>query len=407
LSKLRLALLGIALVILIGLGFANYHVSLRALGSNAFLPRWEAARQWLGLGVDPYDPAVSLAAQEATYGRPAESDYGEDLGQFLYPLHGMIFYAPFAFLPYAVARAIWLTLLELCVVAFAFAAVRLSNWQPKPWLMAVLILFLFVWYHGFHMVVQTDFAPIEGLLVVGGLLAIQRNKDTAAGILLALSTVNLQMSWLLLLFVFVWSLVKRRWQLIRWMAVSTLALLGFSLLLVPNWITGWLRQIVTLVKTADVAPPIMTISSIAPGLTFILWRVLAIALGLHLLLQWVVAISQGGRWFQWAAALTIAVGNLLMLRTTSSNFILMFPALCLIASTWSRRWGNRGNLAVAIACLILIMGLWVLYLATGSRAPESPSLFLPMPILTIVGLWWARSWITQRADLALESTSSS
>jgi hypothetical protein len=407
LSNPRLTLLGLALVVLIGLGFANYHVSLRALGSNAFLPRWEAARQWLRHGVDPYDPAVSLAAQEATYGRPAEPDYGEDLGQFLYPLYAMIFYAPFAFLPYAIARAIWLTLLEICVLAFAFVAVRLSGWRPKPWLMAVLILFLFGWYHGFHMVIQTDFAPIEGLLVAGGLLAIQRNNDRAAGILLALSTVNLQMSWLVLLFVLVWSLVKRRWQLIRWMAVSTLVLLGISLLLIPNWVVGWLRQIVTLAKTADVASPIVTIAGIAPTLTLILWRVLAIVLGLHLLLQWAVAISQGGRWFQWAAALTIAVGNLLMLRTTSSNYILMFPALCLVASTWTRRWGNRGDLAVAIACLISIVGLWVLYLATGSRTPESPLLFLPMPILTIVALWWTRSWITQRTDLTFESASSS
>jgi hypothetical protein len=243
--------------------------------------------------------------------------------------------------------------------------------------------------------------------VAGGLLAIQRNNDRAAGILLALSTVNLQMSWLVLLFVLVWSLVKRRWQLIRWMAVSTLVLLGISLLLIPNWVVGWLRQIVTLAKTADVASPIVTIAGIAPTLTLILWRVLAIVLGLHLLLQWAVAISQGGRWFQWAAALTIAVGNLLMLRTTSSNYILMFPALCLVASTWTRRWGNRGDLAVAIACLISIVGLWVLYLATGSRTPESPLLFLPMPILTIVALWWTRSWMTQRTDLMFESASSS
>ncbi|MFN3309103.1 MAG: hypothetical protein ACK44E_07820, partial [Anaerolineales bacterium] len=120
------------LLALVGLFQTNFMYSQRQPGGNDFLARWMGARYWLIEGISPYDERVSLATQIVIYGRPADREKGEDIAHFVYPLPVMIFIAPFALFDYTVARALWMTLLELCMVVIIFLALRLGEWQVRP-----------------------------------------------------------------------------------------------------------------------------------------------------------------------------------------------------------------------------------------------------------------------------------
>ena len=114
-------------LLLVGLTLANLRFARGSPGGNDYLSRWVGARAWVVKGLNPYDPQVSLEGQMMIYGRPANLAKGEDLAQFAYPLHSMIFFAPFALLPYTEARAAWMTLLELALPILVLSGMRLAD----------------------------------------------------------------------------------------------------------------------------------------------------------------------------------------------------------------------------------------------------------------------------------------
>ena len=85
----------VVIATLIGLTWANYRFAVQNPGGNDFLTFWMGARFWVMDGVSPYDEQVSIATQEMIYGRLADISKGEIRNEFVYPLHSMIFFAPF------------------------------------------------------------------------------------------------------------------------------------------------------------------------------------------------------------------------------------------------------------------------------------------------------------------------
>jgi hypothetical protein len=383
----------IVLVVIIGVGIANYQFSIRVPGGNDFLARWVGAHYWVVKGVNPYDPQVSLASQEMIYGRPADPTEGEDVAHFVYPLPSMIFFAPFALVSYPVARAIWMTLLEICLPALTFIGIQLARWKPSRRMLLIIMIFSLVWYHGFRSVILGQFAVIEAVLIAGALLAIQRRRDGLAGVLLALSIAKPQMPILLIPFVLIWAIRSKRQAIVLWMLGSLAVLIGISLLLIPNWPLLWLQQMVDYPTYTANPTPVSIIAGILPNASSLIRYGLNALLALYMFWEWALAMGKGDRWFQWTAALTIVITNLLDIRTGTTNYVVMLPALCMIFWVWDERWSKKGNIAIVALLMLLLVGLWTLFLVTVDGNLESDIMYLPLPILTLLGLWWSRWWI--------------
>lgn len=392
-------ILPLLLVLMAGLGYANYRFALQAPGGNDFLPRWVGAHLWLTEGVNPYDNRVSLAAQEMIYGRPADRSAGEDVAHFVYPLPAMLFFAPFGLLPYPVARAAWMTVLEIALPVLALIGVRLTRWKPSPVVLAALLLFSVLWYHGLRSVVVGQFAVIEALLLAAALWAIQRRQDFWAGVLLALSTAKPQMAFLLIPFVLIWAGRSRRWALIASTIGAFVALVGISLLLVPNWPILWLRQVADYPEYTALGSPISILAGLIPAASRWITIVLTGVMAGYGLWEWALATPNDDRKFQWAAQLTIVITNLVAFRTATTNYVVMLPALCLILAVPSERIGRRSALGVLVALLLLAVALWGLFLATVEGNVESAAMYLPVPLLALVGLWWVRWWARREPRL--------
>jgi hypothetical protein len=378
--------------LLVGLTLANYQFAQRAPGGNDFLTRWVAANAWVREGINPYDSEVSLRAQEMIYGRPADPVSGEDVANFAYPLPAMIFFAPFGLLPYPLARAVWMTLLEISLPLIAILGARLGRWNPPPGVLGSLMLSSILWYHGFRAVIVGQFAVIEALLMAGALLAIAGEQDVFAGLLLALTIAKPQMGFLLGPFVVLWAASRRRWWLVASSFGFLAAILGISLLLIPNWPILWLRQLADYPEYTALGSPISIIASAAPPARLWIDRILTGALVLYMTWEWSQAAGKGERAFLWAAQLTVVITNLVAFRTATTNFVAMFPALCLIFAVWSERWGRRSHLPILLTLAALLLGLWALFLSTVEGNVESAAMYLPTPALLLLGLWWVRWW---------------
>ena len=380
---------------IIGVGIANYRFSMSVPGGNDFLARWVGAHYWVVKGINPYDPEVSLASQEMIYGRPANPAEGEDVAHFVYPLPAMIFFAPLAPFSYPVARAIWMTILEISLPILALIGIQLAHWKPSRRMLLIVMVFSLVWYHGFRSVILGQFAVIEALLMTGALLAIQRRQDGVAGILLALTIAKPQMPVLLIIFVLLWAVLSKRWAIVLWTLGSLTALIGISLVLIPNWPLLWLRQMIDYPTYTTNPTPVSIIAGLFPGISLQITYGLSALLVLYMLWEWALAMGKGDRGFQWTAALTIVITNLLAIRTGTTNYVVMLPAICMIFCVWDERWGKKGNIAIVTVLMLLVVGLWTLFLVSVEGNLENDVMYLPLPILTILGLWWSRWWIVR------------
>lgn len=383
---------------LVGLTWANYRFSEQNPGGNDFLARWMGARMWLMEGISPYDERVSLATQEIIYGHPADPSKGEDKNHFVYPLHSMIFFGPFGLLEYLPARALWMTLLELCMVALAILSMRLIDWEITPLRVVVLVLFSVLWYHGARTIIIGQFAGIGALLVTLALFLIIKKHDAAAGFVLALSTAKPQMVFLVILFILWWALSNQRWEILMGFFLTMAGLIIGFVILIPNWPLQMIWQIMDYPSYTQIGSPLSIIAEGVPGIERQLNVFLHLALELYLVFEWIMARGKGDRWFLWTAFLTLIVTNLVSLRTATTNYVIMLPIVFLIWRTWSQRWGKVGQGFVIGTMALLGVGLWVLFFSTVQGNEEAAAMYLPLPIFCLVGLWWMRWWVVRTIE---------
>ena len=397
------ALVLISLLGLAGLTWANYRFSDQSPGGNDFLARWVGARKWLMEGISPYDERVSLATQEMIYGHPADVSKGEDKNHFVYPLTSMVFFAPFGLLEYLPARALWMTLLELSLAGLAILSLRLVRWSVSPVRVAVMILFSLLWYHGARTIVVGQFAAIEALLIVGALLLIQKEQDGFAGLLLALATAKPQMVVLIIPLVLVWAYSRRRWNLVWGFFGSLLGMFLVSLFFIPNWPVQMLRQLVEYPGYTDrIGSLISILAGSIPGLSKQLSIILNLFFWGYLIIEWVLTWGKDQRWFLWAALMTLVLTNFLVLRTATTNYVMMLPAVFMIFRVLEYRWPKVGVGIVWAVLLLLLVGLWVLFLNTVQGNFEQPAMYLPLPLFCLLGLWWVRWWSIRSPLMPIE-----
>jgi hypothetical protein len=395
---LKTVLIFIFIAIFAGLLYANYQFSINSPGGNDFLARWTGARYWIVEGVNPYDPEVSLAAQRMIYGRPADPAAGEDVAHFVYPLPAMIFFAPFGLFSYPIARALWMTILEMSLPILAFMSVAVARWKPSRWLLALFILFSIFWYHGLRSVIVGQFAIIEAVLLVGALLAIQRDSDALAGILLALSIAKPQMAYLLVPFVLFWAVSVRRWQIVLWTVGTMAVLVGGSLWIMPDWPIRWLQQLMDYPNYTNLGSPISIVLEFLPRGNRTVTLLVSGVLALYMLWEWFRAASKDLPWFQWAAAMTLVITNLISVRTATTNYVVLLLAFTVAFHAWEDRWAGGKWLTLGTLLTILI-GLWVLFLTTVEGNIEHPAMYLPIPFLSLAMLLWTRWWTVKTTRL--------
>jgi hypothetical protein len=387
----------------VGLTIFNYRFAEQNPGGNDFLARWNGAHEWLMNGKNPYSDEVSLVAQKLIYGRAANLAQGEDIAHFVYPLYSMIFFAPFGMMEYTLARAVFMTVLELTLVLITIVSLRMTGWKIRRFRLIGVLLFGLLWYCGIRAVILGQFSAINALLMLLGIWAIQKNQDVAAGILLTLSTSKPQMSYLLIIYVLFWALSVKRWRLIGAMAASFAFVMVGSYLLLPGWPLDWLGQILNYPTYTDrIGSTLSIIASWVPGIMTQVNFMLHAAFYLYLVFEWIRSRGKGGNTFMWMAFLTLVVTNLVAYRTATPHYVALIAPLFLVNKITEERWPRIGKWINGLIYLFLFAGYWAIFLATVRGTDEQPVMYLVVPFFLLVLMWWIRWWLVRPMRSLLE-----
>jgi hypothetical protein len=393
-NNIKYAVVMILFIIVIGvLTFVNFQFSKQNPGGNDFLARWNGAHEWLIHGNNPYTNQVSEVAQKMIYGRTANPLNGEDVAHFVYPIYSMLFFAPFALMDYTLARAVWMTVLEVAMVALTFISLRLSGWKIKPISLAGILIFSILWYCSVRTIILGQFSGINALLILISLLCIKNDHDQFAGILLALSTSKPQMSYLLIVFVLLWAIRSSRHRIWISFFVSMIIMTGVGWLLLPGWPICWIQQLMNYPGYTDrIGSIVSIIAGVTPGIKDQVSTGLMIVFYIYMLFEWLRTRGNDIPTFLWTAYVTLVITNFVAYRTATPHYVALLAPIFLVSKVIGERWGTFGKWVSGATYGIIFAGLWVLFILTIKGNDEQAIMYLPVPIITLIGLWWTRWW---------------
>lgn len=385
-------LLGAILIVLMAWG--NFQYAQQNPGGNDFLVHWMGTQVFIREGISPYSEVAAMRIQTAAYGRPAAP--GEHELRVAYPLYSIILFLPFAFITdFVLARAIWMTALEVGLVLLAFISIRISNWKPPLVFTAFFLLFSLLWYHALRPLINGNAVIFVALGIATILWAIRKNSDELAGVVMAFITIKPQLAILFIAFIMLWAIFSRRWKIIGWFLGVMVILIGFSLFLLPDWISQNLTEVI---RYSSYNPPgtlRAALSALLPGIGNRLGWVISGILVVILLVEWWFARRADLRGFLWTSCLTLVISQWIGIQTDPGNFIILYPALVLVFSLWEERWAKRAWIFSLLCMIILLLGIWILFVTTiqyDYQPIQSPIMFGPLPGLLLIMLYWVRAW---------------
>ncbi len=373
-------------------------------GHNDFMSRWEGARSFWVDGLNPYGEQASLNIQMEIFGRASVE--GEDPGFFVYPFYINFFLLPVVYMSYAWASAIWMVLLEVCLIASIFLLLSVYQWRPRPWLLALLVLWNILEYYAGRGLLLGQVGITVYLCEVLTLWALAKDRDTLAGVALALSTFKPQMGFLLLPFLLLWGLRTRRWSFVMSFTVTLGIFAALSFALQPSWLGDWIAQMrlypeYTSAAYPDTGSPVWIVMQHYLGLGTVGEWVLNIVLLVPMLWGWfTVLVQRRDERFMWVLMLTLTVTHLVALRTATTHFVVFIIPLVFYFKliTQRSRWGS---LWVALILLALLILPWLQFLITvqGRNSLEHPAMFLPPTFGLYLLLWLTRRLWWQAAPV--------
>ncbi|PKO18469.1 MAG: hypothetical protein CVU39_03250 [Chloroflexi bacterium HGW-Chloroflexi-10] len=375
-------------------------------GGNDFLVHWMGAKSFIEEGISPYSDTVALRIQTMVYGRAANP--GEHELRVAYPLYSFFLFMPFGLIKnYDVARALWMTLLELGILFTVIISLKLVNWRPGILFIGLIITFSFFWYHGLRSLINGNAVILIMFCTTFSVYSIIHKQDELAGIAMALTMIKPQVVFAILLFIVIWSIVNRRGKIAFWFfgSMAILSLLAFFLL--PDWPIQFLREVMRYPDYNPAGTPAQALAELLPGVGKQFGLGISIISGLVLIFEGWLGVRSRGIKFVWVCSLFLVLGQWLNVQTDPGNYIMMLPAIILVLGLVAERWSNRGTVMVIIFLFVFLIFPWFVFLRTvvyTYQPVQSPIMFFPVPVIILVLLYWVRWWAKNPIKHVLIST---
>ena len=392
-----------SLLILVGLGWANYHIASDGFSGNGFFIQWIGIRAMLTGGTDPYEDQVTQRIQRVV--DTADGFAEGPLARFTSPIYSGIIVLPFALIEDDVlAHTLWLTAQLVFVFITILMAVRLTGWKIAWYAFFFITLFTVFSYHVLLPWMDGGLPIwVTGFLVLF-FLSIRAGREELAGVLLALTAIQPQMVILLLVFILFWVISQRKRLMILWFLGTLVSLSIIGVLLAPGWILQYLRILFNYSANFPPGTPGVIFQTLWPGLGKQISWVFSGILAIILLIEWWLARRKDFRWFLWTACLTLVISQWIGIPTIPGNFIGLVLPLVLISAMLSERWPRGGPWVMVVVCILLFVWEWALFITDLSN-PEPQmqlNLLFPLPLVLLIGLYWVRWWAIKPRRLLME-----
>ncbi len=397
----------IFLLILFAIMVWGFHESFtsKVPGANDFYPRWRGTQLFWQEGVDPYSQTATEAIQRDMYGGRLAYET-EDQVLFVYPFYVVFLIRPLINLDYLWVQAIWLVLVQFSLLAAVVLTLRLFEWKMSPWLLAVTLLWAVLFYNSTRTIILGQFAGLIYLWIVGTLLALKYDRDVLAGILLSLTTIKPQMSYLLIPALLIWALGQKRYRFMATSLLTMLFLMGISFLFQPNWLLGFSDQLLNYPGYTSTGSPLWVLTGyylpqLGKPVEYLMIGGLLIYLFWNW--RWLPKVQADSRHFFFIVGVTLVVTNMIVIRTATTNYVIMYIPLFMILQAVSQRL-KRGDLWVALFFVVTIVFTWGLFLSTIQGDAEHPITYLPLPFFLLFALLFGKKKLvgSMEVDTSLE-----
>jgi hypothetical protein len=77
-----------------------------------------------------------------------------------------------------------------------------------------------------------------------------------------------------------------------------------------------------------------------------------------------------------------------------------------VFTCWDERWSRAGRFIVMLFLLILLIGLWALFLGTlikSDQPTQNPVMFFPLPLFMLLCLYWVRWWALRQQRCLMDA----
>jgi hypothetical protein len=361
--------------------------------SSEFLLLRESGRAFLFDKLDPYSSSVPAQVQEKVYQRAVKD--GEEPYILDIPFYLFMPYFPFALGNEMFARGIFFFFLEIALFLIVFFGMRLAGWEPAH---LHLVLFFMVSLLNFYTVNSfLNGTPTIFLLLAyaGIILSLQYYQDELAGVLLVYTCIQWEISGAFFLLITFYVFRSHRWRVLLGFVMVSFVLMLISYLWYPGWTIPFLRAAYNN-WTADFGLSMRHIAQYLwpqqPVLIgWILTGITVIILGY----EWNKVSDKDFRRLYWTSCLTLSIAPFLGFRIELEQLVVLILPLGLILKVMSGRWAHFGN-GLTLVFLTLYFAIpWLIFLQAAPRFGHKAQeiLFLFLPVLTVVGLYWIRWWV--------------
>lgn len=202
-----------------------------------FIQFWTAA-SLLAEGRDPYDPALQALVQQGLGWDKVRDGFGiYEFLPYYYPPWLALAVVPLLPLGYTTAKFAWMVLGAEMLLAAGWLLKDTVRDIPAPLALTVVALFGF----SIRSVAMGQVAPLVLVLAALAWWLLDKRRDVAAGVVLALLTIKPQLTLLLIVALLGWTARQRRWGLWRGAAVAAALLLVASTAAFPGWLPSMLE----------------------------------------------------------------------------------------------------------------------------------------------------------------------
>lgn len=359
-------------------------------------PRWLGARELLLRGRDPYSAEVTQEIQAGYYGRkldPSRPGDPIDRQGFAYPVYVAFWLSPVLNTPFPLVQRGFLFLLVALTAANALFWVRMLR-MPATLIGQIVVVVLTLG----SLPVMQGLKLQQVSLLVAGLITIAvwlliRDRQAAAGLLLAAASVKPQLLVLPLIWLGIWTSAnlrtRYRWALsfVFWMALQVAAAEWY----LPHWIPRFwqaareYRTYTGAVSVAEVlaGPLVGTLLEITAFflLLRLCWRERDQAASSHS--------------FASTAAVVMALTVLLLPTDSVYNQVLLLPAVLILARNW-RSFCLQGRLSRVVTGVAAWLIAWPWF---SSIVLVGLSFFVPQQ--TVERAWAVPFWTVVAAPLGV------
>lgn len=382
---------GFVVLLLILFFFSNLSIIRTNSGGYDFFTHWYATRIYVKDGVDPYS---DVAVSRLTSAMEDELDPGEDeVFRFAAPLFSIIFLTPFSLVgDFTIARAMWMTLLEISLVSIGWMFLNLITTNKKVTIFTILGIILLFSLPSVSAILSGSLTIIGLALFAIAAMLMVRQKDEAAGLLLAFSLVKTELFYPGVLLILVWAVFRGRKRIFWWFLGTYTLLMGFSILLIPDWVFSYLQVIMNY----SGINPLQALPSTDAAMAFRLNLVKNLAVVLLLVFEWIVVKVQGKRKLAWNIVLLLLLLPWFGRGIHIEHTILYLPSLIITMGLFYDLWKDRTYIGILLLPIFLFILSWLfsgVFITEISIVLSRIIQYVVQPVIILVFLYWVRWWV--------------